>query len=91
MNDNNIRLPIWRNLQSPAPPAAFPVGSQVVLRSCPDAQPGRVVCIKYGRVRVRWDDLNLTTAHRANSLIAVTQECHADGPQLTQDAPEGAQ
>jgi hypothetical protein len=81
---DRVKLPGQRNSPTPAP-TPFPVGAAVVLRSCPDATPGTVMGTRRGKIRVRWEDLNLTTMHRHAALVPVADGMAVDGPQLTQD------
>jgi hypothetical protein len=65
-----IRLPIQRT----SPPAPFPLGSKVILKVCPDAEPGTVLRTVSRRIEVRWEDINFTGRHAPASLTLVPEE-----------------
>ena len=49
--------------------SSFPVGSRVLLRSCPYGQPGTVLRIERRKVVVYWRDLDFLSRHSPELLI----------------------
>jgi hypothetical protein len=50
------------------------IGDRVRLRIAAYGKPGVVVDKSHGRCRVRWDDLELETRHKAEDLIEAEEE-----------------
>jgi hypothetical protein len=62
---NGAQLPGEKPVKPLAAP--FPVGSRVVMKSCP-SEPGIVKGQSRGRILVRWDDLDYLGKHNPESL-----------------------
>jgi len=55
----------------------IPIGSRVLLASCPHGEPGRVTGVQGGKISVRWSDLDYTGKHRPEALVLADTESSA--------------
>jgi len=63
----NVKLPVL-HIATPPQPELFPPGSLVALRNCPGPS-GVVRGVRWGKVLVKWTDLNVVGRHNPRALV----------------------
>ena len=61
---------------------AFKLGTRVVMKACPDSQPGTVVGARGQKLLIQWSDLNYIGKHHPSSLVLAVRKEESDGHQI---------